>query len=282
MHETTLAALDFPAIGAAFTTVYTDYPLRFVMDADAARQHVTLNTIDRAHSLVWLDDDGAVVALAALGVRGGEGWVGGFGVVPGWRGQGMSHRLIARVLEIGGGLGLHTLWLEVLTNNPRAIQTYRRAGFAPVRDLRVFVSPVPATPPDTTTAAVREADPVALIGERTRITAVRPVWQRAPQSLAQMSGLAGLALGGAKPEAYAIYRVLPNALFLVDVAVPDASAVTPLIGALAARYPDRAIHLSNEPEESPVCAALDRLGWTERLRQHEMVYHVTAGAGEKT
>src|SRR5215469_6083230 len=142
MRETTLAAFDFPAIGAAFTSVYREYPLSFVMDEAAARQHITLNDIDRAHSPVWLDDTGAVVAMAALGVRGRDGWVGGFGIVPAWRGKGMGHRLIARVLEIGGGLDLQSLWLEVLTNNPAAIRTYRRAGFVMVRDLRIFASPV--------------------------------------------------------------------------------------------------------------------------------------------
>ena len=39
----------------------------------------------------------------------------------------------------------------------------------------------------------------------------------------------------------------------------------------AVHLPGRTLHLTNEPEESPVCAALDRLGWAETLRQHEMV-----------
>jgi hypothetical protein len=232
-----------------------------------------MNDVDRAHSPVWLDDAGAVVAMAALGVRDEAGWVGGFGVAPDHRGQGLSHRLMARVQEIGSGLGLRTLWLEVLTKNAPAIRTYEHAGFARVRDLRILTSPIPAAAADTASVAIQEADPGALLHERERITQIRPVWQRAPQSLAQVSGLSGLALGSTTvPQAYALYRLTAHAVYLADIAVPDGASVLSLVGALAKQFPDRALHLSNEPEESPVCAVLDRLGWTEPIRQHEMVY----------
>jgi GNAT superfamily N-acetyltransferase len=273
MRETTLATLDFPEIGAAFTAVYAGYLHPVSVDGHAIRQHISVHDIDRAHSPIWLDDADEVIALALLGVRGDAGWVGGFGVVPAHRGRGVSHQLMARVQEIAGGLGLRTLWLEVLTQNAPAIHTYQRAGFAPVRDLRILRSPIPAAPADTAGALLLEADPAVLLRERERITPVRPVWQRAPQSLARVSGLSGLALGSpAASQAYAIVRPPVDAISLADIATPDAATVLPLIGALAARFPDRALYLSNEPAESPVCAALDRLGWTEPMRQHEMVY----------
>jgi hypothetical protein len=88
-----------------------------------------------------------------------------------------------------------------------------------------------------------------------------------------VSGLSGFALGSAlAPQAYVLSRPTTNRVSLADIAVPDATAALSLIGALAARFPDRSLYLSNEPEESPVCAVLDRLGWTEPIRQHEMVY----------
>lgn len=274
MRETTLATCDFAAVGAAFTTVYEHYPRPFVMDADAAREHVTRYDIDRAHSPLWLDDAGAVVAMAALGVRDTKGWVGGFGVTPAWRGQGLSHRLIARVLGTGAEIGLRTLWLEVLTINPPAIRAYERAGFTRVRDLRILASPGTGTAVSTEHGVVREIEPIEALRARARITPIRPAWQRAPESSARLSGLVGLTLGSsAAPQAYALYRVLPDRVFIADIAVPDAASVAPLIGALAARFPAHSLYLSNEPEESPVCVALDRLGWTEPIRQHEMEYH---------
>ncbi len=50
----------------------------------------------------------------------------------------------------------------------------------------------------------------------------------------------------------------------------DATLDDALVGALAARLPGRPLRLSNEPAESPLCAALERLGWQESLRQDEM------------
>jgi ribosomal protein S18 acetylase RimI-like enzyme len=273
VHETTLAALDFAAIGAAFTTVYAGYPRPFAMDADAARQHIARYDIDVAHSPLWLDDAGAVVALAALGVRGTEGWVGGFGVAPAWRGQGLGHRLITRVLEVGAAVGLRTLRLEVLTINPPAIRTYERAGFAQVRDLRIFASPDDGTCSTANDDAVRAIEPVDALRARDQITAVRPAWSRMPESVGRLDGLAGLALGmGAAPRAYLLYRASPERIFIADIAVPAADAVPALLGALTARFPGRSFSLNNEPEESAVCAGLDRLGWTEPIRQHEMIY----------
>jgi GNAT superfamily N-acetyltransferase len=273
MQETTLGALDLAEIGAAFTTIYTGYSRPFVMDAAAAEQHLTRYDIDRLHSPLWLDDAGAVMALAALGVRGDQGWVGGFGVAPAYRGQGLSHRLMAEMIALGGALGLRDLWLEVITTNAPAIRTYRRARFTPVRDLRIFASPSPAAVDSHNAAVIHDADPANLLNRSAQITAIRPVWQRAPQSFAHVSEISGLALGdGDEPEAYVIYRAGPTAIWLADIAAPDAAAATVLVGAVAARYPDRTLSLGNEPEESPACTALDTLGWTETLRQHEMVY----------
>jgi hypothetical protein len=47
--------------------------------------------------------------------------------------------------------------------------------------------------------------------------------------------------------------------------------VATLVAALIARHPNLPVSLLNEPEESPYRAALEQLGFVERLRQHEMV-----------
>ncbi len=272
MNITTLADLDDAAFGAAFTAVYAGYPLPMAMDAAGARRHIVHYAIDRAHSPLWLDDDRGVIALAALGVRGARGWVGGFGVVPSYRGRGLSHRLMAETLAQARILGLRAVQLEVLTTNTRAIRAYERAGFVRVRDLRIFASPAPPLESEGDLAGVADADPAALLPHRARITPVRPVWQREPEAVARMEGLRGLALGVPDaPAAYLIYRAGVAAVQIVDIVVPDGGAVSLLLAALAARHPDLPMRLGNEPEKSSVCATLDALGWMEPLRQHEMI-----------
>src|SRR4051794_36292166 len=138
MHETTLATLSPAELAAAFNTVYTDYVVPFVVNEAWARQHVAANSIALEHSPLWLDDSGALVALAALGVRGERGWVGGFGVAPDYRGQGLSRQLARATLDRARQASLRRVQLEVITSNARAIRTYERAGFVRTRDLLIL------------------------------------------------------------------------------------------------------------------------------------------------
>jgi ribosomal protein S18 acetylase RimI-like enzyme len=269
MRHTTLAMLSFQGIADAFNLVYTGYFVPSTVDEERARYHMEAGDIALDASPLWLDEAGAVVSLAALGVRGARGWVGGFGVAPAYRGQGISHALIGALLESARRIGLRDVALEVLVQNTPAIRAYTRAGFAHRRDLRTFRSEQPVAADNGN--EVHPADPAALLSHRARI-GVPPPWQREPGSLAKTPGLEGLACGiSDDPRAFLIYRASDSAVTLIDIAAPDADAALQLVDALARRCPGRPMRLTNEPEESPVCAALDSLGWTEIIRQHEMV-----------
>jgi RimJ/RimL family protein N-acetyltransferase len=271
MRETTLATLSHAELAAAFTRVYQDYLIPFVVDAAWAGPYIAANDIILEHSPLWLDDDGAVVALAGLGRREARGWVGGFGVAPEYRGQGLAARLIEALLRSARDAGLAEVQLEVITGNTRAIRTYERAGFVHTRDLRILARPddAPAPEPDE---AVSAAAPEQLLPHGDRLRAARPAWQRDPVSPARLSGVTGLALGPADaPTAYLLYRANETSAGIVDFAAPTVETALTLAAALAKQLPGRTLRIVNEPEGSPTCAALDQLGWKETLRQHEMV-----------
>lgn len=248
MHQTTLATLSPAELAAAFTTVYQDYLVPFVVDEGWARLHLASNDIVSAASPLWLADDGRVIALAALGRRGARGWVGGFGVASDYRGRGLASRLIAALLDSARVLGLAEMRLEVIAGNTRAIRTYERAGFARVHDLR-FLTLEPA-------GAAGRGDPLSpvdlaeMLAHGARLRPVAPVWQREAGAIARTPNLAGAALG--------------------PVDAPDVASALALAAALPRHLPGRTLRLANEPEGDPVCAALDRLGWRETLRQYEM------------
>jgi ribosomal protein S18 acetylase RimI-like enzyme len=271
MRETTLATLNHAEFAAAFNTVYQDYLVPFVVDASWAGQHIAANDIVPEHSPLWLDDAGKVVALAVLGRRGARGWVGGFGVAPDYRGRGLAARLIDALLQSARGLGMGEVRLEVIAGNTRAIRTYERAGFLRTRDLRILARPDDAPAPEAGERAV-PATPGQLLPHGPRLRPVRPAWQRESASLAHGADLSGLALGTADaPTAYLLYRANAQNAIISDFAVPTVEAALALAAALQSHLPGRTLRIANEPEESPACAALDRLGWRETLRQHEMV-----------
>jgi GNAT superfamily N-acetyltransferase len=269
MRQTTLATLTFQGVADVFNLVYADYFIPTTVSERGARSHVEAGDIVLDASPLWLDDTGAVVGFAALGVRGARGWVGGFGVAPDYRGQGMSHGLIGALLDHARHIGVRDVALEVLAQNAPAIRTYMRAGFAHRRDLRTFRWVQPSAVEDG--PDMQPAEPAALLAHRARI-GTAPPWQRERESMAKTPGLSGLASGAPEaPQALPPSRTTNNAVAIVDIAAPDAETATQLIGALARRSPGRPMRLTNEPEESPVCAALESLGWEEILRQHEMI-----------
>jgi ribosomal protein S18 acetylase RimI-like enzyme len=269
MRQTTLATLTFQGLADAFNLVYTGYFIPMTVSEGGARSHVEAGDIVLDASPLWLDDAGAVVGFAVLGVRGARGWVGGFGVAPRYREQGVSHGLIGALLDHARRVGVRNVALEVLVQNAPAIRTYKGAGFAHRRDLRTFRWEQPSAAgngPD-----IHLAEPAALLAHRARIGAPPP-WQREQESMAKTPGLIGLAFGTPDaPQAFLLARISDDAVTIVDIAAPDAERATQLIGALARRAPDRPMRLTNEPGESPVCAALESLGWEEIIRQHEMM-----------
>ena len=272
MRQTTFATLTHQGMADAFNLVYTGYFVPVAIGARDAHALMQAGDIALDASPLLLDDTGAVVAFAALGVRGTRGWVGGFGVAPANRGRGISHQLIGALLDCAQRMGVHTVALEVLVQNVSAIRTYLHAGFVQHRDLRTFRCEQPDATEDG--SDITQADPAVLLPHRAQIGAPPP-WQREPASVEKVPGMVGLVYGRPEaPQAFLLSRTSDDAVTIVDMAAPDTETTIRLVGALARRSPGRPMRLTNEPAESPVCVALASLGWEEIHRQHEMYYVV--------
>jgi predicted GNAT family acetyltransferase len=222
---------------------------------------------DLVNSLVALDGAEAV-GMAVLAARGTRGWVGGFGVVPAWRGRGLGRRLMSELVERARAAGLRRLSLEVLAGNTAAIRLYEQAGMRVTRDLLVMERPAGwATAPRG--AVAREAPAAELLEHFTRLHPEPPAWQREPASLLA-ANLLGLYLGRrSRPRAYALVRhTREGETFLSDLAAADARQARAMCAALG--HVGGALKINNEPEQSPYAAPLLEHGFREVLRQHEM------------
>lgn len=271
MEKFTIATLDTQAIADAFNAVYKDYVMPVNLSADQVKHHINSNDIDLNASPLWLDDDGAVIGMAMLGVRDDRGWVGGFGIAKPYRGHGLSHQLIQDVIERGRGINLREITLEVITTNIAAIRTYERAGFAHHRDLLILLRRPAALTLDIDTTAVTTADPDLLLANRP-LTDQPPAWQHGRSSLLGDEKLTGLTLGPADaPLAMAVYlHPDDTSIRIADMAAIDDDSAQTLLAALIRREPDKSIALINEPEASNTLPSLYDLGWQEVMRQHEM------------
>jgi hypothetical protein len=94
-----------------------------------------------------------------------------------------------------------------------------------------------------------------------------PAWQREPASVLRMPDLCAIACD----EAVAVVRATAEGVHVLAILADDETSAARLLDAVAARHPDRATLVMNEPEGSPAQRAMARSGWTAIVRQHEMM-----------
>lgn len=269
MRFVSAATVSLEAYAAAFTASFEGYAVPAKVDAVWLARRVRYEQHDLLNSLVAFEGDEAV-GMAVLAARGERGWVGGFGVVPRWRGRGLARRLMSEVVGRARASGLRRLSLEVLQGNTAALRLYERAGMHVTRDLLVLERPAEwkaATTPRG--AAPQEAPADELLEHFTRLHTEPPAWQREPAALLAAK-LHGLYLGPrSRPRAYALVKyTAEDEAHLSDLAAADARQARAMCAALGGL--DCTLRIQNEPERSLYVAPLLEHGFAEVLRQHEM------------
>jgi hypothetical protein len=220
------------------------------------------------------------VAFALLGVRGRRGWVGGMGVAPEWRGRGLGHRIMERLIAAAREAGIADLDLEVLEQNSYAARIYEALGFRDLRRLDVWVrDPAPLEPGVLTHDSSGDAPAELAVAEcldlHARYHATRRPWQRDLDSLRHWSPR--LSAAGARDArgvlGWVMYRVNANRLNIADLGLrpgEDPMPVTRALAALIARHPGSTTMLVNLPQGDPLAASIEVVGASVRLRQREM------------
>ena len=240
---------------ALFTAAYEGYVVPFHVDEA---------------SLAWIDEtfdidldasriayrDGEAVGLGNLGVRGEDAWIGGVGVVLAARRSGVGEALMRELHDEARARGVRRVWLEVIVENTGAFALYDKLGYRTVRDVTVWSLPLSVSEQSDAEDVPAEQAHVRIRELRTR----REPWQRADESLAHYADTRGLAtVGGA-----AVYRQPGEHVSLLQI-TGDAE---PLLRALRTLGP---VSVLNLPDDDPVATALEELGATVAVRQHERV-----------
>ncbi len=237
--------------------------------------HVARNDIDLVRSPRWTVD-GTLSAFALLAFRGDRAWIGGFGVAPAFRGEGMGGVCVVDTLRIAREAGATSVELEVVEHNLAAIALYERGGFEQVGELvawhREWRSVPGAGAKGTISEAPRDAAAVAAIARRPSTC-----WQREPRSVAAGAPFVTLTVGDEQdPGAYAFVRLGgPRGDALLDAGARDEPAAAALVAALDAQFAARDISLINEPAVGPLDEALSANPfWDPTARQRRMRVHL--------
>ena len=258
--------LGLAGLAELFNAGFSDYVLPMQLDEAALREHLEDNDIDLRDSRVVIADRPAAFAL--LGVRGADAWVGGMATIPEQRRRGLGERALAGILAAAADRGCRTVWLEVIEDNRAAIALYAKLGFCVVRDLIVWS--LPATGPGTSSGrAIDERSAQRLDrgqpAEPRALAARRRVLDRLRDRGAPLGGLV-VETAGAITGAI-VYRD-GTTRSVVQAAAADAAAAARVL--LAAAAGERGVRFTNAPSAEPFSQALQELGATVLVRQHEM------------
>jgi GNAT superfamily N-acetyltransferase len=254
----------------AFMAGFAGYYMPLMLDAARFARKVRVEQCDLQYSLIAYDGDRHAGA-AVLSIRGYEGWVGGFGVVPELRGRGVGRLLIEALFESARAARLRRLSLEVLLQNVAARRLYEAVGMHVVREMLVLErgAAEEGVPSALEGGVLEEAPRAELLSHFTRLHPIAPAWQRDLPTL--LTGRSrGLRLGDREsPRAYALLsEVIDGYTYLTDLAAEDADAARELSAGLA--YVGGALRVINEPEQSLFVAPLIEQGFVASYRQHEM------------
>lgn len=266
--------IDFTVFLDTFNAAYRDYFVPLQMELEPMRQLIHRDAVEMAASRVALDD-GEPVGVGMLAVRGAQGWIGGLGIVPSHRGQGIGRQLTTGLLDAARERGLRQVQLEVIDENLVARSLYQSLNFQETRRLFLLERPPKAhTVAPEPSISVQKVHPNRLLHFYEAFHSAPNPWQRRSEALHvledHMDGW--IATRGDETLAYAVGWAMPDMIRFMDCAMqPDAeAAMSSLLYHVHRSEPQATASIINVGDDDPVLDVLRAAGYQQTGMQLEM------------
>lgn len=270
-----VAEVDFEEFTIAFNKAYSDYYVPIVMTPASFRALMNRDNLDAAASVAAFDGD-TIVGTGLLGIRDRTGWIGGMGVVPSHRRQGIGRQMMHFLIDRAREHHLTNVKLEVIEANHGAHRLYQQLGFVALRYLLILNrSPEPA-PERFVPYTVEECSPESVLAYYHAFHHVPNCWQRDLPSLNNLiPHFDGWAVRDEERTlGYAVGWTTPHEVRLVDLAADLAAdpiqLAQTLLTYLHQQNPDAFGSAYNIADDDPLLPAYEALGYTTSFRQIEM------------
>jgi GNAT superfamily N-acetyltransferase len=276
---TAVTNVDFDAFTQAFNLAYSDYFVPISMTVPAFKALIKRDDLVLKASVAAVDGD-QIVGTGLLGIRGRVGWIGGMGVIPTRRREGIGRQMMHYLIEQARSNGLTRVDLEVIEQNMAAHTLYCDLGFVNQRYLLVLEREPGRVPKDETGFHIEERPVSELLACYDTFHDVPNCWQRGYSSLEALTHhleswavvehdtILGYALGWANDLG----------VRLVDFAARPGENRTAVAQALLAHLhrenPGAQGSSYNIAENDPILPAYQALGYTTTFRQIEMHFTV--------
>lgn len=276
--------VPLPELVRALNLAYSDYYVPISHTPASFETLVAYESIRLSSSAAAVIGQ-KVVGMGLLGVRGLRGWIGGVGVVPQYRSQGIGRMVMEFLIHQGRALDLQRLQLEVITQNTTAHRLYLSLGFADQRKLLVLYrtgyEPVPALSEGAASLSIRRADPAAALDALPALVDLSRPWQREAEGMRPM--VDRLRAASARDAAgtligLAVYRVDGSQISIRDIAAAAPEAGEALLAYVLNTSRESHASYINVGENESLVPDLLSYGFSETLSQYEMFLPLSAEA----
>jgi ribosomal protein S18 acetylase RimI-like enzyme len=275
---------QFDTMLQAFNQGYEGYIVPLHLEAEQLHGHIEGGSIDLSASRMAYSD-GEAVGVALLGIREKRAWVGGIGVSPAWRGQGIGRLLMNALIDAARERGLDVVQLEVIQGNTSAHKLYLSLGFEDIRRLLILErkptpsasssSPLPMQWGGDLGEGIESVPPADALAHYASFHAIPNPWQRERDSLRRLEPrMTGwLAQGDGQTLAYTVGFAAENGIQFMDLgfAPGQAAALQALINHVHAQFPEANGRMVNLGEDDPAWPLLADFGYVETMAQYEML-----------
>lgn len=279
-----LAGVPHERIVAAFLEAFADYAVAMPADAGYYRSRWGMEGV-RPDCSFGAFCGGQLVAfvLHAVDERAGRllAYNAGTGVVPAWRGRGLTGRLYAAALPVLRAFGVEASLLEVLTENAAAIRAYRKAGFSVKRLLRCYRGHFDAAASAALRCEVRELGPAASaeVGFAGGAAGTElPAWSNHPRCYAADAGARRYrVVTGGGSEAELVFNAGSGRIYELRTEETDSAVMAGMVAACCGPFQVEKKLVNLLPDSEPLAAALEALGMERYVSQYEMWREKTEG-----
>lgn len=259
----------------ALNHAYQDYYIPVKLNKPQFEQLLRNEAVQLEHSVAATRKQ-LIVGTGLLGIRNDQGWIGGVGVRPKYRGHGVGSRILAYLVEQAEQLCLSKLQLEVVVQNSPAVRLYKSAGFEQQRELYVlscWASDIQhgEVYSDLT---VRSVDRVELIPWMRQHALQERPWQQKYCSAKYRSQNTRAMIVEAKSGEWlggCLTWSSPTQLTILDIVTLESQAQQVLLKYLSSKYHNSMIYMANIADQNPQLETFRTVGFGEALRQYEMI-----------
>jgi ribosomal protein S18 acetylase RimI-like enzyme len=263
----------------AYNKTRVDYLVPMPMTAQRLAEYIHDYDVSLDASAAAVDD-GEIIGLCMLGLRGKHAWVTRLGVLPDLRKRHTGLRLVEHCLEQAEQNHAAEAYLEVIVGNTPAHNLFTRLGFQEIRKLLILRRPPsqPAESQDYFAALSRSATPIWLNHAQTVLLAEQrsglPAWTNRTETFRNVDKLCALQIEHSYGTGWVSYEETAFQLRRVMITTGGEMAIAPaysLLHHLHTQFPLLDTIAENIPADSTDLAAYYALGYVASFVRIEMM-----------